>query len=92
MGGGGIEFTSVGAEEKDVVVVSTDGLEAWCPNKPVPLTAGGDTAICWIGIPISPTPTAAPPVLRRGLLEVVRLNMCGSRARDSELAVLPSGG
>lgn len=28
MGGGGIEFTRVGAEEKDVVVVSTDGLEA----------------------------------------------------------------
>lgn len=25
MGGGGIEFTRVGAEEKDVVVVSTDG-------------------------------------------------------------------
>ena len=89
MGGGGIELTSVGAEEKEVEVVSTDGFAA-CP---LPLeTAGDDTVFCNMGNPISVTPTPAPPVLRRGLLEVVLLNICGRRARDNELAVLPSGG
>jgi hypothetical protein len=91
---GGMEIAGDDATKVEVddevltvfVVSMEDVVECWWTA-----SAGGETAFCCSGNPISVT---AAPLVRRGLppVCVALLNICGNRALLKELVQLPSGG